>query len=46
MTKLTFSVTILAPREKVWTTMLAEESYRQWHRSTLIRLAAFRSPAG
>ncbi|WP_429886498.1 SRPBCC family protein [Geoalkalibacter halelectricus] len=30
MIRLNFSVSIQAPREKVWTTMLADESYRQW----------------
>ena len=30
MTKLRFSLTIDAPREVIWTTMLQDETYRQW----------------
>ncbi|MBX2990133.1 MAG: SRPBCC domain-containing protein [Bacteroidetes bacterium] len=30
MEKLNFSITINAPKEKVWNTMLGDESYRAW----------------
>lgn len=30
MDKLNFSITINAPKEKVWNTMLGDESYRAW----------------
>lgn len=30
MTKLHFSITIKAPKEKVWNMMLGEETYRKW----------------
>lgn len=30
MNKLHFSIDIAAPKEKVWNTMLGEQSYRQW----------------
>lgn len=30
MTRLTFSTTIIAPKELVWRTMLEDETYRQW----------------
>lgn len=30
MEKLTFSITINAPKEKVWNTMLGDETYRKW----------------
>lgn len=30
MQKIHFSITIKAPREKVWNTMLADATYRQW----------------
>jgi uncharacterized protein YndB with AHSA1/START domain len=30
MEKLNFSITINAPKEKVWSTMLGEDTYREW----------------
>src|SRR5262249_45665062 len=30
MQRLTFSISINAPKEKVWRTMLADATYRQW----------------